>query len=109
MNTDKNSGEESALVEQADLEQHAKDGKRPPKARNYRIRVDDAYFLIPKPTITGRELLALVNASPESSYVTMRVHGGHPPLREVGLDEVVDLTAPGIERFFVRNRQSQPG
>lgn len=100
---------EVPLVEQVDLEQHAKEGKRPPKARNYRIRVDDAYFLIPKATITGREILTLVGADPATKYVTMRMHGGHPPLREVGLDEVVDLTAPGVERFFVRDRQSQPG
>lgn len=100
---------EIEVVEPIDLEHYAQQGKKPPLAAAYQIRVDETRFVIEAPFITGRQILALVAASPETHYATMRIRGGHPPLKEVGLDEKIDLTTPGIERFFVRSRQSQPG
>lgn len=91
-----------------DLEEYAQAGKPPPKGKEYRIRVDEQQFVVSSP-ITGRQILDLVGADPATHYVTVRIRGGHPPVREVGLDEQVDLATPGLERFFVRSRQSQPG
>lgn len=91
-----------------DLEAYAQAGKPPPKGKEYRIRVDEQQFVVSSPA-TGRQILALASADPATHYVTVRIRGGHPPVREVGLDENIDLTTPGIERFFVRARQSQPG
>ena len=39
-----------------DLEEFAKEGKRPPRARSYRLRINDDQFEWEKPFITGREV-----------------------------------------------------
>jgi len=96
------------VVEEADLEQLAKAGKKPPKAKRYRIRVDEKHYVVEKPTITGREVLTLAGKTlPESFILTLKVRGGG--VRTIGLDDVVNLTEPGVERFNTLPRQVQEG
>ena len=47
------------VEELIDLEEHAKNGKKPPHARRYRIRIDRAYFEVAVTEMTGKEILAL--------------------------------------------------
>jgi len=57
--------EAEALVEEViDLEQYAKEGRKPPRARGYRIKVNDDYFVWHDPTITGRQVLELAGFNP---------------------------------------------
>ena len=91
-----------------DLEECAKAGHRPPPARRYRIRIDRERFTVEKQTITGRELLQLAGKTPIECYAI------HQKLRkgqvvEIGLDERVDLTTPGIERFLTMERKVTDG
>jgi Multiubiquitin len=96
------------LLEEVDLEQHAKAGKKPSKAKRYRIRVDDRYFVVTQHSMTGREILVLAGKTPPESYIlTEKQKGGG--LHTVELDEVVDFTKPGIERFNTLPRQVQEG
>ncbi len=96
------------IVEEADLEQLAKVGKTPPKARKYRIRVDDRYFVVTESSLTGHAILALAGKTPPEGYIlTQKLRGGK--LHTVELDEVVDFTTPGIERFNTLPRQVQEG
>src|SRR5688500_5407137 len=86
------------LLEEVDLEEYAKAGKKPPRARRYRIRVDDKRFVVTQTSMTGREILVLAGRTPPESFIlTQKLHG--VALHTVGLDEVVDFTKPGIERF----------
>jgi hypothetical protein len=95
-------------VEEADLEQLAKAGKKPPKAKRYRIRVDDKHFVVEKPRITGREILTVAGKIPPESFIlTMKVRGGG--VKTIELNDVVDLTQPGVERFNTLPRQVQEG
>lgn len=95
-------------VEEVDVEEFAKAGKKPPKAKRYRIRVDDKHFVVPKPSITGREVLTLAGKVPPESFIlTLKIRGGG--VRTIELDEVVDLTQPGVERFNTLPRQVQEG
>ena len=100
--------EEIIIVEEVDLEEYAKAGKKPPEAKKYRIRVDDRYFVVTQPSMTGREILTLAGKTPPENYIlTQKLRGGK--LHTVELDEVVDFTAPGIERFNTLPRQVQEG
>ncbi len=113
MNTITEKSEESqnndeVLVEQADLEQLAKAGQKPPKAKTYRIRIDDRFFVVSKSTMTGREILVLAGKNPPESFIlTQKSKGG--ALHTIELDETVDFTTPGIERFNTLPRQVQEG
>lgn len=94
--------------EEADLEQLAKDDKQVPNSRRYRIRVDDSYYVTQKPKMSGREILILTGKKhPESLILTQKLRGGR--LVTIGLNDVVDFTTPGIERFTTLPREVQEG
>jgi len=96
------------LVEEVDLEQHAKSGKNPPRAKRYRIRVDDRFFVVTQHSMTGREILILAGKTPPEAYIlTEKCKGG--ALHTVELDEVEHFTKHGIERFNTLPRQVQEG
>ena len=96
------------LVEEADLEQLARAGCHPPKAMRYRIRVDDHYFVTTHHSLTGRGILELAGKLPPKDFIlTQKTKGGG--MHTVALDEVVDFTKPGIERFTTLPRQVQEG
>lgn len=80
-----------------DLEEHAKSGKRPPRARSYRIRIDRDYREVEAPGLTGRQILALVGKTPEGYLLSQKLHGGR--VEPIGAEQYVDFTTPGIERF----------
>jgi len=86
------------LLELVDIEEHGKAGKPVPKAKSYRIRIDKAYYVVNRPALTGRELLTLAGKSPADQWmIHKKLKGGQT--QRIGLDEMVDFTAPGIERF----------
>jgi hypothetical protein len=96
------------VVEEADLEELAKAGRNPPPAKRYRIRIDDKHYTVEKPTVTGRELLVLAGKSPPENFIlTQKTRGGG--VKTIGLNDTVDLTEPGIERFNTLPRQVQEG
>jgi hypothetical protein len=92
----------------ADLEEYAREGKRPPRARGYRIRVNGERFEVTQQFITGREVLTLAGLTPPENY-TLRVKlAGHRP-EKVDLDEKVDLRHPGVEKFKAHPRDQTEG
>jgi predicted ribosome quality control (RQC) complex YloA/Tae2 family protein len=96
------------IGEEVDLEQLAKAGQTPPKAKRYRIRVDDKYYVVHQATITGREILLVAGKNPPQNFIlTQKLRGGH--VKTIGLDDIVDLAEPGIERFNTLPRQVQEG
>ena len=96
------------LVEEVDLEQQAKNGHHPKKAKRYRIRVDDRYFVVAQHSMTGREILVLAGKTPPENYIlTEKSKGGG--LHTVELNEVEHFTKHGIERFNTLPRQVQEG
>jgi hypothetical protein len=89
-------------VEEVEIEEHTKSSngaERPPKARNYIIRVDKTKFTVQVTAMTGREILSLAGRTPAEQYkLTQKMHGGSA--KTIGLDESVDFTEPGVERFM---------
>jgi len=89
---------EELIEELIDLEEHAKRDHKPPRARHYRIRIDREYYTVDVPKMTGRQLLLLAGKNPPERYEIMqKFHGGKT--ERIGLNQDVDFTTPGIERF----------
>ena len=61
-----------------DLEEWAKAGKTPKPAKTYRIRIDKDKKDVNVPSMTGRQILALVNKTPETHMLSQKIHGAAP-------------------------------
>ena len=79
-----------------DLLAYAKEGKKVPPTGPYKIRVNKDFFDWPESKISGAEILSVAKKDPTKNAAYQFVHG--KPQR-VQLEEDVDLTAPGVERF----------
>ena len=100
--------DEEILDEIADLEEYARQGKRPPRARGYRIRVNGERFEVMQQFITGREVLTLAGLTPPVNYLLRVKIAGQRP-QKVELDEQVDLRHPGVEKFKALPRDQTEG
>src|SRR5687768_17068226 len=93
-------------VEEVEIEEHtnkASGKEKPPKAKKYIIRVDKTKFPLEVTGMTGREILTLAGKTPVEQYkLTQKMHGG--AAKTIGLDDDVDFTAPGVERFMTLKR-----
>jgi Multiubiquitin len=92
---------EEVVEELIDLEDYALKGHKPPKAKQYRIRIDGTKYTVNVSQMTGRQLLELAKkVPPEKFMIAEKIHGAKP--RRIGLDEEVDFRACGIERFITQ-------
>jgi len=85
------------LEELIDLEQWAKAGRKPQRAKRYRIRIDKEYKVVEVDSMTGREILALVDKTPEKYLLSQKLHGG--VVEPIKPDQVVEFHRHAIERF----------
>ena len=90
--------EVEVLEELVDIEEYSKTGKKPPKAKKYVIKIDKEKYTVNVPSMTGREILILARKNPPERYqLNQKFRGGRvDPIR---LDQVVDFTQPGVEKF----------
>jgi hypothetical protein len=90
--------EDGVIVEEIiDIEEYAKKDKKPPHAKGYKIRIDKDYKVVHVPEMTGREILALVDKTPEKYLLSQKHRGGQ--VTPVPADKKVDFRHHGIERF----------
>lgn len=64
----------------------------------YLIKINRDKFEVEQDSITGREIIQLINKTPENHRVRMFTSNGKVI---IGNDEIVDLTKCGVERFVV--------
>jgi hypothetical protein len=69
--------------------------------RDFKLTLDDRQITWGKPTIKGSDLYQLANVGNEQA-VFLEIRGGTDKLIEPG--EIIDLNAPGIERFITASR-----
>ena len=94
----------SDLQEQEDIVDvalFAEKGIKPPKEKKYRILVDQHSHIFTKERVTGFEILK------ETGHVPVKCFSLYQKLKgcdfeKISLDEVVDLTKTGIERFVTK-------
>lgn len=81
-----------------DIEESAKEGRSPRRAKRYRIRIDKEHHIVEVAQMTGRDLLNLAGKQPVEQWsVFQRFSAGER--KKIGVDEVADFTTPGVERF----------
>ena len=93
--------EEQFEAEEVEVEVYGRKGghDRHPHARRYVIRIDKTKYTVNVSQMTGRQVLELAEKVPPDQYkLTQKFHGCGA--RTIGLDEVVDFRAPGVERFM---------
>jgi hypothetical protein len=95
-------------AEEIEIETQASGGARLPKARRYIIRIDKTKYTVDVAEMTGRAILTLAGKTPPEQYkLTEKFHGG--AAKTIGLDEVADSRAPGVERFMTLKRDQKEG
>ena len=102
-------GGEVVIVELVEREEHVKHhhDKPAPHAKHYAFRVDKTRVVVDKPLIDGEQILAKVGKTPEK-YKLYQHKRGHQPI-QIGPKEVVDLRAPGVERFTTMPKDTTEG
>lgn len=80
-----------------DLEEFSATGKPVPAGKKYRIRIDKEIKVVNVDHMTGRQILDLVNKTPEKFILRQRIKGSVQP---VGPDENVSFLKSGVERFM---------
>lgn len=80
------------------LEEYAKAGKPIPKDQEYKFRVDKVEVTVTQEKVTGTEILTLAGKTPPQNFILQQKIKGQ--VVRIGLNDVVDLTEPGVERFM---------
>jgi hypothetical protein len=70
--------------------------------------VDRERFVVEKPKHTGREILTLAGKVPPERFLLTQKHAGGRA-EKIDMDEVVDLRAPGVERFMTLPKDQTEG
>ena len=86
------------FAEIIDLEEYAIEGKKPPKCCRYKIKIDKNKYIVDVPSMSGREILNLAEKTPPEQYMLFQKFRSGENKR-IELDEKVDFTTPGIEKF----------
>jgi Prokaryotic E2 family E/Multiubiquitin len=101
-------GVEGIVLEIVELEEHARThAGEAPHAKHYAFRVDKQRVVVDHPEITGKEILASVGKTPEQ-FKLYQHKRGHQPIR-IEPDEIVNLRAPGVERFTTMPKDTTEG
>lgn len=80
-----------------DIEVYAKEGKKVPHDQDYKIKIDKVHYTVSSATMKGREILTIAGKTPEKFILKQKIKG---QVISIELDQVVDFTAPGVERFM---------
>ena len=82
--------------------------KKKPNGEKYKFMVRSKVFETENRYITGKEVLETAGLIPPSSYkLDLKMKGNH--YQEIDLEDVVDLSNPGIEKFTYISRDQSEG
>lgn len=85
-------------IEVIDLLEYAKAGKKPPKGKKYKFKVKNKVYEVSVEAMTGREICEMAGLIPPEMFrLDMKLKGN--VWKKIELDEIVDFTIPGIEKF----------
>ncbi len=100
--------EQILTIEIIDIEVYAREGRPVPHGHHYRYRVNKQSFVTESPLITCEEILERAGLTPTDRF-RLRQKLRHGPPQEVKPGTVIDLRAPGIERFIAQAKEVQDG
>ena len=84
-----------------DIEHYSNTNQKPPVGKKYQVKVDDQTIVFNKEKVTGQEILEAACRTPVECY-TLYQKFKHCDFEKIDLNEVVDLTKPGLERFITK-------
>ena len=84
-----------------DLDQYSKSDKRPPAGKRYQVKVDDQTIVFNNEKVNGREILDAACKTPVECFTLYQKLKGCD-FEKIDLNEVIDLTKPGIEHFVTK-------
>jgi len=91
-------GEEELLHEEIiDLEEWAKEDKKPKRAKKYVIRIDKTKYTVDVHEMTGTQILAQAGKTPKEYQLSQKFRGGR--VEVIKPEEVVEFYKHQIERF----------
>lgn len=99
--------EEEILEELIDLEEWVKAGKKPCKAKSYKIRIDKEKFTVHVHSMKGREILALVQKTPEKYLLSEKFRGGQ--VEPIEPNQTVEFHCCEVERFQTLSKEPTEG
>lgn len=91
-----------------DLQEYATTGRVPEKGKKYKFMIKNKQYEVNVDHMTGRELCLMANLIPPENYkLDMKIKGNI--YKEIGLDEIVWLTEPGLEKFTYISKDQTEG
>lgn len=84
-----------------------KDLEKSQQGHTYKIKVDKSTFETNVASLTGREILELAGYKPEDYYLRQILKGNNPV--EIKMDQIINLTDPGLERFVTIPKEAFDG
>jgi Multiubiquitin len=99
---------EEILDTVVDIEECSRTGRKPPRARHYRLRIDKKPYVVDTPHLTGRALLELAGKTPPEKWILRQIFRNGPAV-PIGLDQKVDLTTQGVEKFSTMPKDISDG
>lgn len=99
--------EEVVVIEEVIVEEYVVQGRELPHAQRYVIRIDKDRRVVTTPRLKGREILALVDKTPERYKLYLHEHKQQPRL--IGPDDEVDLHRHRVERFTTMAKDTTEG
>ncbi|MEP1939479.1 MAG: multiubiquitin domain-containing protein [Balneola sp.] len=107
MSKEINNNKKEAEIEVIDLEEYAKQDKKPGKAKTYKVKIDHEKRDFHKSVVTGEEILSSVNKSFDEYKLFQRIKGQGK--RIIEKDQEIDLTEKGVERFTTQKQNVKDG
>jgi hypothetical protein len=90
--------EEAEILEDLiDLEEWAKAGKEPKRAKSYKLRIDKDKYVVHVHEMNGTQILALAGKTPATHQLSQKLHGGR--IEPVAPDQIVKFHVHKVERF----------
>jgi len=79
-----------------------------PHVTEYKLKIDKAEYTVHKQHISGKEILELAHKLPVEQY-ELRQKLPEGKTQKIGLNDIVDLSQHGIERFMTLPLDQQEG
>jgi hypothetical protein len=90
------------------IEEFGKSGRKPPRAKGYKIRVDKEHLVFHEEWVTGRQILTEAKRLPPEKYILREIFANAPP-EKIELDQKVHLRKHGVEKFRTMLKTAQDG
>jgi hypothetical protein len=103
-----NESDEGIVEDIIVIEEFGKSGRKPPRARGYKIRVDKEHLVFHEEWVTGRQILVEAKRVPPEKYILREIFANAPP-EKIDLDQKVHLRKHGVEKFRTMLKTAQDG